>query len=150
MYNLDFGVPDAVIQGLFAECGTLAKAAVHYDRAGRSLGTAEVHFRNREDALEAVQRYNGVPLLRRRMEILLVISESQMDNQGRPTQGLKTQQRGPGAGGLRAGRRLRRAGRGAGSANKQHLSAEKLDAQLDAYNAARPAKIDALFSNLSL
>ncbi|XP_070073491.1 THO complex subunit 4-B [Drosophila takahashii] len=70
--NLDYGVDDADIMELFNEDGLILKGTVHYDRHGKSLGTAELALRNHNDAMKVIEKFHGVRLDGRRLKIHLV------------------------------------------------------------------------------
>ncbi|KAL6532609.1 hypothetical protein OROHE_014031 [Orobanche hederae] len=144
--NLDYGVSTEDIKELFAEVGDMKRYMIHYDRIGRSKGTAEVVFSRRQDALTAIKRYNNVQLDGKPMKIELVGTNISTSAAGLPSSGAfgdssvvprSAQGRG-GFGRSRGGGRGRGFGRGRGRgriSRGEQISAEDLDADLDKYHA---------------
>ncbi|OAY37838.1 THO complex subunit 4A [Manihot esculenta] len=143
--NLDYGVSNEDIKELFSEVGDLKRYSIHYDRSGRSKGTAEVVFSRRTDALAAVKRYNNVQLDGKPMKIEIVgtniatpaappannVSFGNSNGVPRGGQGRGgTTGRPRGGGGRGFGR-----GRGRGRGRGEKVSAEDLDADLEKYHS---------------
>ncbi|XP_020214533.1 THO complex subunit 4A [Cajanus cajan] len=147
--NLDFGVSNDDIKELFSEVGDMKRHGVHYDRSGRSKGTAEVVFSRRSDAVAAVKRYNNVQLDGKPMKIEIVGTNIATPGVAPATNGAignfnGVPRSGQGRGGAlrRPGgrgqgiRRDRGRGRGRGGGGRgEKVSAEDLDADLEKYHS---------------
>ena len=132
--NLDFGVLDSDINELFSEFGALLTCSVHYDRSGRSLGSADVHFVHRSDAEKAIQQYNGVPLDGREMKISFVDSPHFKTDYNKYSSTTRNGSYNNNKTSNRGARTWGRRGRGRGRITKNdavEISAEELDKQLD-------------------
>ncbi|KAB2596097.1 THO complex subunit 4A-like [Pyrus ussuriensis x Pyrus communis] len=70
--NLDYEVSSSDIELLFSDIGHVIHHSIHYDRSGRSKGTAEVRYLHHSDALTAIKKYNDVQLDGKPMKIELV------------------------------------------------------------------------------
>ena len=60
------------LQLLFSEIGELKRYSIHYDKSGRSKGTAEVVYARQSSALAAIKRYNNMKLDGKPLQIELV------------------------------------------------------------------------------
>ncbi|CAF2425554.1 unnamed protein product [Rotaria sp. Silwood2] len=154
--NLDYGVTTSDVQELFEDVGAIRAAHVHFDENGQSLGTAEVVFERRADAATAQQKYNGLNLDGRPMDIKLVggvdSGLTQQTNRGSFANGTNSRNQRSGfrfnnqqnetrGGGNRSrggGRQQENGTRG--NARKETISAEDLDADLEAYRAESTLK----------
>jgi len=145
--NLDFGVTTNDIEELFTDVGAIRVARVHYDESGRSLGTAEVVFERRVDAVNAQQKYNTLNLDGRPMDIRLV---GGVDDGSRPQSNRVSLSNGNNGRNQRFGNRNNnnqqngnRGNRTRGgkqqqngiNGKKEDVTADDLDAELDAYRA---------------
>lgn len=143
--NLDYGVSNEDIKELFLEVGDLKRCGIHYDRSGRSKGTAEVVYSRRQDAVIALKRYNNVLLDGKPMKIEL-IGTNLMPSLARAMTAPSTSSRGRRIVTMRGGgirgqsfgqRRFRGRGRGWGRralAARPRPTAEELNADLDKYH----------------
>eukprot|EP00250_Pteridium_aquilinum_P008720 c18159_g1_i1 orf=1140-1892(-) len=143
--NLDFGVSNEDIKELFSEIGDLKRSTVHYDRSGRSKGTAEVVYSRRADAVAASKRYNNVQLDGKPMKIEIIGTNLSIPAPpARSTNGAASAGRGgqaqatkePSTRGRGGSSRRGRGGRGRGGGGRaSEKSAEDLDAELEDYHA---------------
>ncbi|XP_039026651.1 THO complex subunit 4D-like isoform X2 [Hibiscus syriacus] len=163
--NLDPGVTNEDIKELFSEIGELKRYSVHYDKNGRSSGSAEVVYLRRSDAFAALKRYNNVLLDGKPMIIEIVGANAEVPVSARVNvTGIKGRKKRtvvmtPGAGQSRSstginrgpnpirrggmamrnvrggGGRGRGRGRGHGKRNPAEKSADDLDKELENYHA---------------
>nr|XP_033514942.1 THO complex subunit 4A-like isoform X1 [Nicotiana tomentosiformis] len=130
---------------LFSDVGELKEYALHYDKTGRSKGTAEVVFTHRSDALAAMKRYNYLQLDGRPMKIEVkfvthpvpaILADFAPENpRGTFQSRLGVAADGRGHNSRRGGHMIGRRGGFIDRSHHKPVSAEDLDADLDKYHS---------------
>ncbi|KAM3314149.1 hypothetical protein ACQJBY_033166 [Aegilops geniculata] len=139
--NLDFGVSTEDLKELFSELGDVKRCLIHYDRSGRSKGTAEVIFARRGDAVAALRKYNNVQLDGKPMKIEILGTNTPTapaavpTNNGNYARNVAKRPRARGGRGRRGGGGGSGSGGRRGKERSQPRSAEELDAELEKYHA---------------
>jgi len=89
--NLLPSVDEGDLKEIFGTMGTIIRAVVHYDRAGRSQGTAEVTFGRSQDAEQAVKEYDAAEVDGRPMYLKMIVSRAAVTALQRPSGGVSDQ-----------------------------------------------------------
>lgn len=134
--NLDVGVSESNIRELFVSCGELVDTKLNYTRSGKSLGTADVVFERRTDAINAMQQYNGVRLDGQPMGIQLATTVIPATQYRVLPQFIRQQSSGGGSRGAPRSRNQvprREKGRFHRRQQRETKTAEELDAELDSW-----------------
>jgi len=139
--NLDFNVSEDDIRELYSPFGETRRLVMNYDRSGRSLGTAEIVYKNRADAMKAMQKYNGVPLDGKAMRLEVVNSGGvgSVSGGGRMNIPRMNNSRPIPYGGRyqrNSNSQQQRKPRTNNNSNRIEAKADDLDAEMDAYMAA--------------
>ncbi|KAI8050584.1 hypothetical protein BDF22DRAFT_695709 [Syncephalis plumigaleata] len=67
--NLHYDVSRDDLNELFSQVGTVKRVYMHYDKADRSTGVADITFNDADSARRAIERYDKVPLDNQPMHI---------------------------------------------------------------------------------
>lgn len=101
--NLDHGVTETDVKDLFSDVGELKSYRLILDEYSQSTGVAEVVYKSKQHAMDAIDRYHGVPLDGRPMNIKKVANAE--TGRGSVLDRLSTgPRRGGGAGAASSGR----------------------------------------------
>ncbi|KAI1744077.1 hypothetical protein F4680DRAFT_406120 [Xylaria scruposa] len=73
--NLHYDLSQSDLEGLFSKIGPVVKVELLYDRAGRSDGVAFVTYESRDDALDAINEFNGANAKGQPIRISIVSSQ---------------------------------------------------------------------------
>ena len=69
MSNLNYDTNEQGLKKAFRDFGTIERVNIGYRRDGKSLGNAQIQFRTKRDAMDAVEQMDGVDIEGRPIKI---------------------------------------------------------------------------------